>query len=173
MSETTIEQVLTKRSSATREIICVDEQMAKLVIFELSGQHFAFKGDYIREILSGINVFFVPGCPPSLEGVMNVRGDIESVIRLNEMLNLPVSSAIQTERLSFILLGRGAGISSGIRVDRVIDVIDVAQSSIQPPPATVSDHIRAISLGVLMFKGLPVTILDLDRIFADYAKGLG
>lgn len=173
MSDVTIEQVLIQRKTAIKDIVNVDEQMVKLVIFELAGRHFAFNGEHIREILSGIDVFFVPGCPSSLEGVMNVRGDIESVIRLNEMLNLPVENTDKHEKSPLILLGRGAGISSGIRVDSVVDVIDVTHSSLQPPPANVSDHIRAISIGVLMFKGLPVTLLDLDRIFADYAKGLG
>jgi purine-binding chemotaxis protein CheW len=170
MSETTLNQVLTERRAASQEIVNVDEATIKLVIFALGDECFAFHGARIREILAQADVFFVPGCPPSLEGVINVRGDIESVIRLHDMLHLPDS---QLGRGSSILLGRGGGMSSGVRVDRVLDVVDVPQSSIQAPPATLPEHLRPLVLGVLRFAEQAVTVLDLEQIFADYARGLG
>ena len=88
MSETTLDQVLTQRLEAHKKIVNVDEPLVKLVIFALGNEHFAFQGDCIHEILTKVDVFFVPGCPPSLEGVINVRGDIESVIRPHGLLHL-------------------------------------------------------------------------------------
>ena len=170
MSETTLDQVLSQRRDAKQDIINVDEPAIKLVIFTLGNQHFAFHGERIREILAQAEVFFVPGSPASLEGVINVRGDIESVIRPHEILHLPESTV---SRNSSILLGRGGGMSSGIRVDSVVDVVDVPQSSIQQPPATLPEHMRALVLGVLTFQEQPVAVLDLDKMFADYARGLG
>lgn len=170
MSETTLDQVITQRRDARRDIIDVDVPLVKLVIFELGRDWFAFHGDCIKEILARAEVFFVPGCPPSLEGVINVRGDIESVIRLHSLLQLPESPAVAN---SFVLLGRGAGMLSGIRVDRVVDVVDVLQSEIQLPPATVAEALRAAVSGVLRFQQRPVTVLNLDALFADYARGLG
>lgn len=169
MNKTTLDQVLTRRREAQQEIVNVDEPMVKLVIFALGNEWFAFHGERISEILAHADVFFVPGCPPSLEGVINVRGDIASVIRLNEILHLPESGAAN----SSILLGHGGGISSGIRVDRIVDVVDMPQSSIQTPPATLPEHMRALVLGVLRFQEQPVAVLDLDKLFADYARGLG
>ncbi len=168
--EITLDQVLSQRREAIREIVNVDEPMAKLVIFELQGDWFAFQGEKIREILSQVDVFFVPGCPTSLEGVINVRGDIESVISLHELLQLPESVEISS---SSYLLGSGVGMSSGIRVDKVVDVVDVLLSKIHKPPTTLPEHLRAIVFGILQFKEKTVTALDLDRIFADYSHGLG
>jgi len=170
MSETTLDQVLTQRRESRQEIVNVDEPTVKLVIFALGDQYFAFHGDRIREIIAQADVFFVPGSPASLEGVINVRGDIESVIRPHEMLHLPESTAT---RSASILLGYGIGMSSGIRVDRVVDVVDLPQSTIQQPPATLPEHMRTLVLGVLRFQEHPVAVLDLDKIFADYARGLG
>lgn len=173
MSENTLDQVLTLRREANQDIVNVDEPVVKLVFFELSGQRFAFYGNRIREILAQIDVFFVPGCPASLEGVINVRGDIESVIRPHDMLQLPDHTTPESGRASSILLGQGSGIRSGIRVDRVIDVLDVQQSDILPPPASLPDHMRALVIGVLYLDDQAVALLDLDRMFADYARGLG
>ena len=91
MSETTLDQALTQRLDAQKEIVNIDEPLVKLVIFALGDDQFAFLGEGIHEILTKVDVFFVPGCPPSLEGVINVRGDIESVIRPHDLLHLPAS----------------------------------------------------------------------------------
>jgi purine-binding chemotaxis protein CheW len=171
MSEATLDQVLSQRREVNKDIVNVDEPAVKLVIFALGDDWFAFQSERIREILAQADIFFVPGCPPSLEGVINVRGDIESVIRPHEMLHLPDNS--DGGRASAILLGRGGGMSSGIRVDRVVDVVDVPQSSIRPPPSTLPEHMRVLVLGVLRFQEQPVAVLDLDKMFVDYARGLG
>ena len=167
--EITLDQVLTQRREASHEIVNVDEPTTKLVIFELHGDWFAFHSEKIREILSHVDVFFVPGCPTSLEGVINVRGDIESVIALNELLQLPETADNSS---SSYLLGHGAGMSSGIRVDKVVDVVDVPLGDIHEPPGTLPEHLRASVSGILQFNEKPVTVLDLDRIFADFSQRL-
>ena len=169
MNEMTLDQVLTKHHK-DNAIVDVDEPTVKLVVFALGNDWFAFHGNHIREILAQVDVFFVPGCPPSIEGVINVRGDIESVIRPHDLLHLPVSVA---ENTSSILLGSGNGIRSGIRVDRVVDVVDVPQSAIRPAPTTLPEHLRTLVLGMLRFQEKTVAVLDLEKMFADYARGLG
>lgn len=166
----TLDQALLMRSEASQEIINVDEPVIKLVIFELGGEWFALPGEAIREILPQVDVHFVPGCPPSLEGVINVRGDIESVIRLSELLGKPLA---EPAAASVILRGVGGGMRSGIRVDRVVDVLDKVQSAIQPSPATLPEHLRHIVSGLTQHQSNPVVILDLNRIFEDYQRGLG
>jgi purine-binding chemotaxis protein CheW len=165
-----LDKILSLRLDASAEIINVDEPTVKLVIFELCGEWFAFPGEAIREILPPAVVYFVPGCPSSLEGVINVRGDIESVIRLAELLGKPATDSAST---SSILRGQGGGMHSGIRVDRVVDVLDIVQSAIQPPPTTLPEHRRRIVTGLMRYQDMPVAILDLHRIFEDYQRGLG
>lgn len=169
MMPPTLEQVLAQRHKVSKDIVNVDEPVHKLVIFKLAGQCFAFYGQSIREILAQADVFFVPGSPPSLEGVINVRGDIESVIRPHSMLHLPEDRIDQN---SPILLGHVGTIGSGIRVDRIVDVVDITQSSIGSPPAALPEHMRSLVLGVLMFRELPVALLDIDKMFTDYTREL-
>lgn len=170
MTETNLEQILAKRQLARKEIVNVDEPAIKLVIFALGDDWFAFHGERIREILAKATLYFVPGCPASLEGVINVRGDIESVIRLNELLQVPVPEA---GRQPAILLGSGTAMNSGISVDAVIDVIDIPQSFIQPPSANLPEQLRPYTSGLLHFKEKAVTVLNLEQIFNQYAQGLG
>ena len=169
MSEMNLDQILVKQHTARKEIVNVDEPTVKLVVFALGEDWFAFHGERIREILAAADVFFVPGCPASLEGVINVRGDIESVIRLNDLLQVQMKSVGEP---SEILLGRSSVMNSGIRVDRMVDVIDLPQSFIQTPPANLPDQMRPFVSGLFRFKERPVTVLDLEQIFMQYVKVL-
>jgi purine-binding chemotaxis protein CheW len=170
MGEMTLDQALSIHREHDENIDAGDEQLVKLVVFSLGAESFAFYGECISEILARADVFFVPGCPPSLEGVINVRGDIESVIRPHTVLHISDSAV---GAYSSILLGRGNGMCSGIRVDRVLDVVDVPRRNILPPPATLPEHMRSLVLGVLRFEDSPVTLLDIDKLFATYVSELG
>lgn len=166
---TTLDDILARKRQTGGEVVNVDEPVVKLVFFSLGEQWYAFYGDAISEVLADHEVYYLPGCPPSMEGVINVRGDIESVIGLRAVLGLPEVKIAASSR---ILLGRSRAMCSGIRVDRVEEVIDVLHSAIQSPPHTLPEHLRPVVLGIVMYRDHPVHLLDLERIFTDYRAGL-
>ena len=165
---TTLADVLARQRLTGRDATEVDEPLVKLVVFSLGEQWFAFRGEAIREVLADSEVYFLPGCPTSMEGVINVRGDIESVIRLRAVLGLP---EIETSATSRILLAKADAIRSGLRVDRVEDVLDVPLSDLQSPPHTLPERLRTLVLGIVMVRDQPVHLLDISRILADYCAG--
>lgn len=58
------------------------------VIFTLSDKNFAIKIDQIIEIINFNNVFKVPNTPPYIEGLINLRDTIYTILNLKEMLSL-------------------------------------------------------------------------------------
>jgi len=168
----TLDQALTQRHAARHAVVDVDERQVKLVIFALGGQCFAFEGGQVREILSGAPVYPLPGCPASLEGVIHLRGDIESVIRLQDLLLAGQPSTPPHTNAGAIMLCQSADLRSGLRVDRVIDVVDIPISRISTPPATLPAHLQGLITGVLQWQDEPVGLLDLQRLLQDYTKSL-
>lgn len=166
---TPLDDILARKRQAAGEIVNVDEPTVKLVLFSLGDNWYAFHGENISEVLANSEVFFLPGCPASLEGVINVRGDIESVISLRAVLGQPEAEIAASSR---ILLGQARAMRSGIRVDRVAEVLDVLESAIQPAPHTMPEYLRPIVLGIVTFRDHLVHLLDLERIFEDYRAGL-
>lgn len=166
--DVSLDEILASQQQGQGDVINVDEDTVKLVIFVLGKDWYAFHGEHIKEILSDTEVFFLPGCPATLEGVINVRGDIESVLNLRRVLRYPDS---MTDADSRILLARGDKTHSGIRVDRVEEVIDVVESSVLPPPHTIPEHLRPLVLGHIEFADQVVSILELNRLFDDYLVG--
>ncbi|MDQ5911742.1 MAG: purine-binding chemotaxis protein CheW [Pseudomonadota bacterium] len=162
--------LLEQRRHADSGIVEVEAPTVKLVMFAVGTSLFAFPGANVTEILPLTTIYPVPGCPASLEGVINVRGDIASVIRLGDLLG---ETHAATDRQTAILLGRGSAMSSGLRVDRVVEVLDVLEELIQPPPATLPENMQRWATGVFAWQGRSVLVLNLEPLFQDYRAGLG
>lgn len=174
MSESQLEKLLAQQHTREQDIVDVDEPVIKLVIFSLAEYYFALPGATIKEVLQGDEaVFFVPGMPSSVEGVINVRGDIESVIKLNGLLGLPDSAEKFPHHSSSILLAHGNAMHSGLRVERLLDVVDIALNQIQPAPDALPEYLQPYVTGLLEFNDLAVAVLDIDALFAAWQQGQG
>jgi len=138
----------------------VDEKKIKLVIFMLLDDYYALRADYIKEILICPKITYVPLESDFILGVISVRGDIESVLDLHILLGIPSTEISATSRL---VIAEINGIRSAILLDRLIDVIDVSQSTILPPIACPT-RFPFTECG-LEFKDKFTIVLDLDKIF--------
>jgi purine-binding chemotaxis protein CheW len=145
-----------------REVVDVDEAVRKLVIFSVGGALFAFDGGSVREILHVGEITYVPGSPPSILGIMNVRGDIESVADLSVFLGRRRSPLGASSR---VIVARSAGVVSGVLVDEVVDVLDVTESALCPPPATLDDTKREFVSAEAVHGGRTVAVLDVGVLF--------
>jgi purine-binding chemotaxis protein CheW len=143
-------------------IINIEEERVKVVIFTLSGGDYAFYGDEVKEILSHANIFYVPGTPGFIHGVINVRGEIESVINLAAFLGLPDSVKAVNSR---ILIAAGDEIRSGVLVESVEDVLDIPVNSVKPPLPTLGQSIKVFIAGEFIHSNKTVTLLSVRRIF--------
>jgi len=140
----------------------VEEEKVKLVIFLLLDEYYAFYGVAVKEILPSANIFYVPGSPDFITGVINVRGDIESVININKLLGLPDSRITQKSRIAVAVNGN---MRSGILLDAIEDVIDAPLSSIKPPLSTLEGSKKDFITGELFYNNRNITVLDVEKIF--------
>lgn len=163
-----LDEILDWRSQADVRVIEVEIPKIQILIFAIGPSLLALPARTLIEILPLTTIHFVPGCPPAIEGVINVRGDIATVIRLGGLLGIEHGP---TGRATAILLGRGqdrAGepIQSGLRVDRVLDVLDLPETAIQPPPESLAEPLRGLATGIFLHGESSVILLDLDVILA-------
>ncbi|MBA4372714.1 MAG: hypothetical protein C0402_07590 [Thermodesulfovibrio sp.] len=151
-----------KKQRGKEPTVDVETEMVKVVIFRLSEEFFAFPGADVKEILLFMDIFPVPGSPDFIPGVINNRGDIESVMNLNGFLDLAGSERTTSSR---ILIVSKAAVRSGIAVDEVLDVVDVPLNEIKPPLHTLDDARKELVSGELLYNGNPVVILDMTHLF--------
>ena len=156
-----------KKRRKDPKIVDVEEEKVKLVVFSLCEESFAFHGADIREIVRYQKVTFVPGSPHVILGIINLRGDIESVLSIHRLLGLPDS---EWDSRSRIILAQGEGIGSGILVDSVEDVADVPVSSIQPPIGTFDKSSMEFITGVTLHGGRNVTVLSTAKVLGKLSR---
>ena len=159
-SDRILEKIGRRRERET--VVEVEEEKVKVVIFSLHNDLYAFSGESVKELLPPMAVYYVPGSPEFIPGVINVRGQIESVLNINRFLGLPDSAGVQTRRIA---LTEKDGIRSGILVDSVEDVADIPVSSIKPPLDTLSTSIKEFVSGEFVFQDRLIILLDIGRIF--------
>lgn len=150
----------------------VDPVVVKLAVFEIGERLFAFPGPQVAEILPLPTIYFVPGCPPALEGVIDVRGEIWSALRLGDLLGVAHrDESTAMRRRAVLLLGRTAAMQSALRVDAAVDVLDCPQDALRSPPDTLPDPLGSLATGVFAYGERTVVVLDMERLFAAWLEG--
>lgn len=132
----------------------------RVLVFSLGAERYAFEFADLVELLPFVNCTPVPGGPPQLLGVINVHGEIRSVVDLGRLLDLSDRNA---EAGGYVLLLRKQGRQVGVRVDRVESIELLAAEQLAAP----SDREAGAAPGYL--RGLTPTklrLLNTDAILA-------
>ena len=150
-----------KRLQRMNERVEVEEERVKVVVFTCGGSRYGFYGAKVREILPPREISWVPGLPGFLPGLINVRGDIESVVDLRVFLGL---EAGDPSRCLIAMVAEGE-CRFGVLLDSVEDVTDVAIQAIQPPLPSLGS-VRDLVAGECKLGSGVVTLLDVQKLAA-------
>jgi purine-binding chemotaxis protein CheW len=137
-----------------------DTPSSRWVGFELNGQGFGVKIEQVREVLSNANIEPVPGSPPLVLGVINLRGRIVTVLDLHLCLGLVRASEAETRMIIVDLDGEPIA----LRVDRISDLCAVPENAVKEAPATARGGANAAVCGVVNKDNGMLTLLDLGRL---------
>ena len=152
-----------KQQEDEERVIEIHEQTVQLVVFLLGEKYYAFHGDHIKEIVPVTDITYVPGMPDYLLGVINVRGEIESVLDLRTVLSLPADAVTKRSRIA---IGQVGEIRSGVLVDSVEDVLEMPEDSIHKPESVIDAVQAEYIAGEGMYNDHDLLLLDLGTIFA-------
>ncbi|MEE8338049.1 MAG: chemotaxis protein CheW [Dehalococcoidia bacterium] len=107
----------------------------QLVVFDLAGQQYGVDISTVREIIRMTEITHVPDAPPSVEGVINLRGGVIPVVDLRKRFGLRVTRPTDQSRVLVVELG---GDSVGVIVDAVAEVLRIPASSIEDTTSLVT-----------------------------------
>lgn len=137
----------------------------QFLTFILGGVMYALEIVNIKEIIEYGEVTEVPMMPPSIRGIINLRGAVVPVIDLAARFGgQPASVQRRTCIVIVEAIQTGQQSDIGIMVDAVSEVLDIAGSEIEPPPS-FGARIRADFIaGMGRVAGKFVIILDIARV---------
>lgn len=151
-----------KKRQHSRGVVDVEGDKVKVVIFFCGANRYAFYGDNITEILPTCDISWVPSLPDYLPGLINIRGDIESVIDIRYFLG---EEKVDREKY-LIAMAAHEGFHSGVIIDSIEDVVDIPQSSIHPPLATLNGAAGDLVTGEIEYDGATISLLDIGKLAA-------
>jgi len=135
--------------------------------FFLAGEEYAISILQVTDIIECGSVTRVPGTPPWIRGVHNLRGTVVPVIDLAIKFGLPATEI--TRRTCVVIVELRVDDESmimGVMADSVHQVVDFTAEQVQPPPA-FGPRVRVeCLLGMASTNGKFVLLLDIDRVFS-------
>lgn len=133
----------------------------QLVVFTLADETYGIDISTVNEIIRMQAITEVPRTPDFVEGVINLRGRIVPVIDLRKRFSLTVSEETQASRIMVVEL---EGLTVGMIVDSVSEVLRLPASSIEPTPAMVSGVDAAYLRGVGKWNDRLIILLDIKKV---------
>jgi purine-binding chemotaxis protein CheW len=157
-------RILRERAVALARAPRVDaspDGQLELLEFKLASERYALETRHVVEVHPLRELTPLPGTPPFIRGIVNLRGRILPVFDLKKFFGLPEQGVTDLHR---IIVVRGNDLELGLLADVVAGVRTIALESLSPPPPTLSDIAAAYLKGVTDER---LVVLDLDRILAD------
>ena len=127
--------------------------------FELAGQLYGVAILAVQEVLASAEIEPVPGTPREVLGVINLRGQIVTVVDLRLRLGLPAAQGATGPLVVFDAPGE----TLAARVDRVTLVRRIPDPAIKPAPRAGSVPCAAV-IGVVTRDAELMTLLDVPAL---------
>ncbi len=124
----------------------------------------------VQEVIKFQNMTTIPLSPKTVEGLINLRGQIVTAIDLRSRLELedreegqePMNVVIQTEEGAVSLL-----------VDEIGDVLELTEDTLEPPPPTIHGVARDLVTGVHKLQEQLLLILDTEKVITLVQEKVG
>ena len=133
----------------------------QFVIFRSGAEIYGVEIAHIREIIRPLDIIPVPGMMNTVEGIINLRGEILPVYKLANILGITCPDQPSDKRKSRIIILEKSEDGFGFLVDEVLEVVKVNREHIQSCLENrLVDSNEKIVSGVLQHGGKMVICLD-------------
>jgi purine-binding chemotaxis protein CheW len=165
---TSLDDVLMSQRQEVKE---EEEEQLQLLTFKLAGEEYALNIMDIKEIIRPKEATEVPRTPDYILGIFSLRGTIIPVFDVCLRLGLPQGERGSQNR---IVVVKSKENFFGLRVDSVVQVLDIPLSMIEPPPEILGGVEGEFLRGIGRVDERLIILLNLGRILKpDESDGSG
>ncbi len=143
------------------------EELLQLVSFNIDNEEYGIDILKVEEIIRVILITKIPNTPDFIEGVINLRGKVIPIIDLRSRLNKIKKVYDNNTR---VIVVEVSGITVGIIVDSVSEVLRIPKSITEPPPSIVAGKNSEYISGIGKLEGRLLILLDLEKVLDFRAK---
>ena len=133
----------------------------KYLTFNIGSEIYGISVRYIIEIVVMQEITFVPDMPNVIKGVINLRGNVISLLDMRTRFNLEVR---EYDDRTCIIVVEVQNLMIGLIVDMVKEVVDIPENKIDPPPRTHSGIQSNYIDGLGKTENEVTILLNVDKI---------
>jgi len=141
-----------------------DDPILQWVSFKLAGETYGVNVMQVQEVLRYSEIAPVPGAPAYVLGIVNLRGNVVSVIDTRHRFGLSPGEVTDHTRIVIIEADNHV---VGILVDSVAEVVYLQQSEIETAPNVGNDETAKFIQGVCHKNGELLILVELDKLLTD------
>jgi len=141
-----------------------DHPIMRWVTFRLENEKYGINVMQVQEVLRVTEIAPVPGAPDYVLGIINLRGNVVTVIDTRKRFGLQSKDVDDATRIVIIEADEQV---VGILVDSVAEVVDLRISDIESAPNVGTEESAKFIQGVASQEGELLIIIDLNRLLTD------
>lgn len=142
----------------------VTDPVLQWVTYHLADEIYGINVMQVQEVLRLTEIAPVPGAPDYVIGIINLRGNVVTVIDTRRRFNLPPTEPDDASR---IIIAEVAGNVVGMLVDKVAEVVYLHQSEIDTAPNVSSDDSSRFIQGVCSRDKSLLILVDVNKLLSD------
>lgn len=132
-----------------------EDNIMEVIIFKLSSKEYSFEVEHVAEIIDIVDSTKVAYTDNFIDGIINIRGQIVTIISLFDKLNI----APKIDENSKIIICTINNTKIGFIVDSVSDIINVKANEVREQDDELFTHILHLNHGKRL-----VLSMDIDKI---------
>jgi purine-binding chemotaxis protein CheW len=133
----------------------------QVVSFRIGREIFGVYIHIVQEIVRVPEITPVPEMPPFVEGVINLRGKIVSIVDLSKRLQIGEAKRSRSNRILIVEVEKKI---VGLLVDAVTEILRIPPESVEPTPDIITSVGAEYILGVGKLPDKLIILLDLKNI---------
>jgi purine-binding chemotaxis protein CheW len=134
------------------------------VMFKVGNADYVIPASSVLELESFTSATEVPGAPPYLRGLLNVRGRVVPAIDLRLRFGLPSQEPTLDTR---VVVGQVGSRVVGLVVDAAREVVSISSEAFRPPPAVIAEQTQGFVQSIAEAGKRLVMLLDFPKVIGE------
>lgn len=127
----------------------------QMILFKMNQQHYLISADTVEEVVDTIAITQVPLAPKWVEGLINLRGTVITVVNLATLIGVAESATNKN-----ILVLKHEGNRKGLLIEEVMEVLDIEDQDVQLAGINSDSHF----VGVVAVEDVIADVIDVAKL---------
>ncbi len=137
-----------------------EDEVLRWVTFQLENETYGINVEQVKEVLRVSEIAPVPGAPDYVLGIINLRGNVVTVVDTRKRFGLMPAETTDASRIVIIDV---EGQEIGMLVDSVAEVMELSMSAIETAPNVGNEESSRYIQGVASQEGQLLILVDVNR----------